>query len=189
MSTLTLVHATSARLHGQLLSGSHVWLFEREWLRGQIAARQAGNCACSTPVEAQRRGSVGGARAHDGGEKKPSSGEGVRSGREVLGKCEWGAVVVTAWWGDDCSVPGGTGRRMLKDPGSGKRGHGDVLLDRWSGRLGARPHRNSSVSAKQASQRLLGPGKHARRRRAHAKSCDSLPRVCDRAIALQTVRL
>ena len=54
--------------------------------------------------------------------------------------------VVTEWWGDSCSVPGGTGRRMLKNPGNDKRGHGDVLLDRWSGRLGPRPHRKSSVS-------------------------------------------
>ncbi|KAJ8113381.1 hypothetical protein OPT61_g4476 [Boeremia exigua] len=52
---------------------------------------------------------------------------------------------------------------MLKNPGGSKRGHGDVLLDRWSGRLGARPHRNSSVAAKQANQRLLSPGRHARR--------------------------
>lgn len=32
------------------------------------------------------------------------------------------------------------------------------LLDRWSGRLGARPHRNSSAAAKQANHRPLDPG-------------------------------
>lgn len=39
-----------------------------------------------------------------------------------------GVMVVTAWWGNGCSVPGGTGRRMLKNPGSSERGHGDVFI-------------------------------------------------------------
>lgn len=188
MSTLTLVHATSARLHGQLLSGSHVWPSEMVAAMANCSAADEQLCA-QHQWRLERRGSVGGARAHYGGEKKPSNGEGVRSGREVLGKCEWGDVVVTAWWGDGCSVPGGTGRRMLKNPGSSKRGHGDVLLDRWSGRLGARPHRNSSVFAKQANQRPLGPRGTAGPWRAHAKSCDSLSRVGDRAIVLHSARL
>ena len=67
-----------------------------------------------------------------------ANGEGVRSSKKVLGTGQaWmGVIVVTAWWGDGGSVPGGTGRRMLKNPGSSKRGHGDVLLDRveWEAR-------------------------------------------------------
>lgn len=53
-----------------------------------------------------------------------ANGEGVFSSREVLGKRRWVKYVVTAWWGDGCSVPRGTGRRMLNlNPGSKKEGH------------------------------------------------------------------
>ena len=75
MSTLTLVHATSARLHGQLLSGSHVWR-SKEWLRRGIAGRRLAHNT--------NEGSKGGAWSEGQGrtmavKTSRTHGEGVRS--------------------------------------------------------------------------------------------------------------
>lgn len=113
MSTLTLVHATSARLHGQLLGGSHVWRSMKMAVM-QVATLQAGSCAHNT-----RRASKGEARSEGQGRAmavKRSRANGEGGGREVLGKCSMGRGGSDSVVGRRLLSPGGNGAEDVEEP-------------------------------------------------------------------------
>ena len=91
MSTLTLVHATSARLHGQLLGGSHIRRSKKKGTarRGGVAALQA-----ETSFTAQKRLKRGawseGQGRTEAVKRSRTNSEGVRSSMKLLGKLRWG---------------------------------------------------------------------------------------------------
>ena len=133
MSRLTLVHATSARLHRQLLGSGHVRISTREGAEICVAPLVCDSLDATAAGLNNRLGRK--SRGEPGGEVEWSRANSESVAQEGLWECVCvcvcgftGEVVVSSVKGEGVvgkraeqgSVPRMTGLRMLKEPASSK---------------------------------------------------------------------
>jgi hypothetical protein len=119
VGTLTLIHATSARLHRQLLGSGHVGA-DVSW--GDVGRHRLYATRSTRRQQHSTRGLVGRAEASQA-VKSSQAGQTANvcvwlQGGVVVGKCKGDGVVGKR--AEQGSVPRMTGLRMLKEPASSK---------------------------------------------------------------------